>query len=129
MPFVNNLVLLEGFVAGETKRIGENGPGVGQISVSKRVKDPDTKEYVTKYEFFDFKAWGQPRDVVAGLTDGEKIIISGQLDRESWEDKTTKKKVYKYVVLINTIAVLPKVGDGPASFQEVEVAPTVDWDF
>jgi hypothetical protein len=30
MPFVNNLVLLEGFIAGETKRIGENGPAVGQ---------------------------------------------------------------------------------------------------
>lgn len=115
MPFVNNLVLLEGFLAGETKRIGDNGPAVGQISVSKRIKDKETREYVTKYEYFDIKGWGEARDKMAGLSDGMKIILSGQLDRESWEDKETKKTIYKTVVLVNTIAELPKIGgqDGP----------------
>jgi single-stranded DNA-binding protein len=128
MPaFVNNFVVLEGFLAGETKRIGENGPGVGQISVGKRVKDKDTKEYVTRYEYFDLKAWAQARDALAGLSDGARIIVSGSLDRESWKDKTTEKTVYKTVVLVNTIAELPKMSDGPSNFEPKE--PKADWDF
>lgn len=134
MPFVNNLVLLEGFMAGECKRIGENGPAVGQISVSKRVKDKETKEYVTKYEYFDFKAWGEPRDRLAGMSDGMKILISGQLDRESWEDKETKKTKYKTVVLVNTIAELPSVGgnDGPQDLGPPTTkskSTTQEWDW
>jgi single-stranded DNA-binding protein len=131
MAFVNNLVLLEGFIAGETKRIGENGPAVGQVSVSKRVKDKATKEYVTTYDFIDIKAWGEARDKLAGYTDGTKVIVSGQLDRESWEDKTTQKKVYKTVVLINSIAELPKMDDGPSGFEPQDAkAPAADtWDF
>lgn len=115
-------------MAGDPKRIGDNGPAVGQISVSKRVKDSATKEYVTKYEYYDFKAWSPAREVLAGLTDGQKILISGQLDRESWKDKTTDKTVYKTVVLVNTIAELPKIPekDGP---QSLDPAPKADWDF
>lgn len=130
MPnFVNNLVLLEGFLAGEAKRIGENGPAVGQISVGKRVKDKDTKEYVTKYEYYDIKAWGQARDTLAGISDGSKIIVSGSLDRESWKDKTTEKTVYKTVVLVSTIAELPKLDGGPAEFDSKPAAKSQDWDF
>lgn len=129
MAFVNNLVLLEGFLAGEVKRIGDNGPAVGQISVGKRVKDPSTKEYVTKYEYYDLKAWSQARDTLAGMSDGTRIIISGSLDRESWKDKTTDKTMYKTVVLVNTIAELPKLGDGPAGFESKPKAPPADWDF
>lgn len=131
MPsFVNNLVLLEGFLAGEPKRIGDNGPAVGQISVGKRVKDPATKEYVTKYDYYDIKAWGQARDTLAGISDGTRIIINGALDRESWKDKTTEKIVYKTVVLANTIAELPKLGDGPTTLGgKPPKDNTVDWDF
>jgi single-stranded DNA-binding protein len=129
MAFVNNLVLLEGFVAGEFKRIGDNGPAVGQISVSKRVKDQATKEYVTKYDYFDVKAWSPAREQMAGITDGTRIIVSGQLDRESWKDKTTEKTVYKTVVLVNTIAELPKIPDkdGPQGFEPSNKKD--DWDF
>jgi single-stranded DNA-binding protein len=129
MPFVNNLVLLEGFVAGEFKRIGENGPATGQISVGKRVKNKQTNEYETKYDFYDVKAWGAARDAMAGISDGTKVIVSGQLDRESWEDKETKKTRYKIVVLVNTISEIPKTGDGPSSFAPRETAPKQDWDF
>lgn len=134
MPFVNNLVLLEGFVAGDFKRIGENGPAVGQLSVSKRVKDKDTKEYVTKYDYFDLKGWGAARDVMAGLSDGTPVIMSGALDRESWEDKETKKTVYKTVVLVNTIAPRPVVSDkgAPTGFDgppAVKSSSGDSWDF
>lgn len=133
MPFVNNLVLLEGFVAGDFKRIGENGPAVGQISVSKRVKDRDTKEYVTKYDYFDLKGWAQARDAMASLSDGTKIIVSGALDRESWEDKETKKTVYKTVVLVNTIAAMPVVTEkgAPTGFDGPPAVKSSGdtWDF
>lgn len=130
MPFVNNFVLLEGFLAGDPKRVGDNGPAVGQISVSKRVKDSSTKEYVTRYDYYDFKAWSPAREVLAGMTDGQRVIISGQLDREKWTDKETQKDRYKLLVLANTVAELPKLPDkdGPQGF-EPSAAPKVDWDF
>lgn len=125
MAFVNNLVILEGFVAGAPKRIGDNGPAVGQISVGKRVKDKDTNQYVTKYDFFDLKAWGQTREDFMKKEDGDKIIVSGQLDRESWKDKTTEKNVYKTVVVVNSLGSLPKMAsEAPKSKDD-----TIDWDF
>lgn len=132
MPFVNNLVLLEGFVAGEFKRIGENGPAVGQISVSKRVKNRDTKEYETKYDYFDLKGWSQARDVMSSITDGTPVIVSGVLDRESWEDKETKKTLYKTVVLVNTIT--PRLVASDKGAPSFDGPPAVksgggDWDF
>lgn len=122
-------------MAGDAKRIGENGPAVGQISVSKRIKDKDTKEYVTKYDYYDIKGWGEARDKMAGISDGTKIIVSGQLDRESWEDKETQKMKYKTVVLINTIAELPTIGgnDGPQDLGPPAAKPKSavgdPWDF
>lgn len=131
MPFVNNFVYLEGFLAGDPKRIGDNGPAVGQLSVSKRVKDSATKEYVTRYDYIDFKAWSPARETLAGLTDGQRVVISGQLDRESWKDKETQKDRHKLIVLINTAAELPKLPDkdGPQGFEPSNQKAADDWDF
>lgn len=130
MPFVNNLVLLEGFIAGEFKRISENGPAVGQISVGKRSKNKITNEYETKYDYYDLKGWGQVRDVMASISDGAPVVINGQLDRESWEDKDTKKILYKTVVLVNTIAVRQVATDkGAPTSLDAPVKSGDAWDF
>lgn len=109
MAFSSNLVILDGFLAGTPEKRGDNGPVIFQVSVGKRVKNKESQQYETKYQYIDCKCWGDLRDVMAGYTDGQRVIGVGSLDREEWEDKETKKKRYKLVVLVDSLGEVRKI--------------------
>jgi single-strand DNA-binding protein len=68
------------------------------VAVSKQWKN-DAGEKMEKTAFIDVKFWGKGGEVVAKhLNKGSPILIHGELDQESWEDKTTNQKRSKIVV-------------------------------
>lgn len=109
MAFTSNLVMLDGFMAGTPEQRPNNGPCIFQLSTGRRVKNKETGQYETKYQYIDCKAWGDLRDILAGITDGQHVLLVGSLDREEWEDKETKKKRYKLVVQADTIGEVRKI--------------------
>lgn len=109
MPFISNLVMLDGFMAGTPEQRPNNGPCVFQISVGRRVKNKETQQYETKYQYIDCKAWGDLRDILAGITDGQHVMAIGSLDREEWKDSATDKNRYKLVVQVDSIGEVRKI--------------------
>ena len=57
--------------------------------------------------FFDVKLWGKTAEVAAQyLAKGRCVLISGRLEQESWEDKTTGQKRSKVVIVGETMQMI-----------------------
>lgn len=103
----NNFVKLKGkitkdIVFGKTK--GENDWARGNLAVESSYKAKGKKG---KMCYIDFTCWGDNALFLSSsFGKGSAIIIEGELDLSSWEDKETKKKVYKHAVNCQRIELL-----------------------
>lgn len=58
----------------------------------------------------DVEAWNRTAEIAAQfLKKGRSVLIHGRLGHEAQVDKSTGKKVDKYVVVANTVRFLPSV--------------------
>ena len=69
------------------------------VAVNKKWTD-DSGQKREKVAFIDVKFWGKRGEAVAQwFKKGDPILIGGELEQETWDDKTTGKKRSKLVVL------------------------------
>ena len=67
----------------------------------------ETGEKKEKVCFVDCKAFAAPAETIAKyLAKGKPLLIEGRLDLESWEDKDTKDKRQKLLVVVENFQFL-----------------------
>ncbi len=49
-------------------------------------------------------AWGGEGELLADMKQGDAVEIFGRITTESWDDRSTGKKVYKTVVIAESVA-------------------------
>ena len=52
----------------------------------------------------DVAAWGGEGELLADMKQGQAVEIFGRITTESWDDRSTGKKVYKTVVIAESVA-------------------------
>ena len=74
------------------------------VAVNRRWND-ESGEKKEQVSYFDVIAWAYTADDIARiLSKGNAVIISGRLEQQSWDDKTTGEKRSKVVVIADNIA-------------------------
>ena len=96
------------------------------LATNRRWKTPDgeTREETM---FIDCEAWGKTAEFVSQyFAKGRPILIEGRLKLDQWEDKETKAKRSKHVVVVeNATFVDSKPGGGGGGSSDEGSAPRV----
>lgn len=87
----------------KTTKTGSSVLKVG-VAVNRRWKNKQD-EWEEEVSFFDVNAWGELADnVAASLSKGSRVIVSGRLEQQSWENKEGQKQS-KVVLVADDIGV------------------------
>lgn len=87
----------------KTTKTGSSVLKVG-VAVNRRWKNKQD-EWEEEVSFFDVNAWGELADnVAASLSKGSKVIITGRLEQQSWDNKEGQKQS-KVVLVADDIGV------------------------
>ena len=89
----------------ELKFLGSGNAAVKfSIAVNKRRKGKDG-EYEESTSFFDVQAYGTLAENLANsVTKGNRIVVTGEIEQRSWDDKNTGDKRSKVEVVADEIA-------------------------
>lgn len=98
-----NLTVLMGHLTRdpEVRFVGGNNTAIcsATIAVSKKMKNKQTGQWSEKTAFIDLKIWGSSGERFAEwFQKGSALLVSGELEQESWDDKQTGQKRSKLVV-------------------------------
>lgn len=107
------------------QRGGDKGPVVMRVGVANRRKDKEG-EWQVFYDNFDVTVWGDNRVKALAFKEGDEVLITGRLKRDSYEKDGTK--VYQTVVNVDVVAGIPVTssnGNEEGSSKE----ETEDWKF
>ena len=112
MPSFNKTILVGNLTRDPETRYTPKGTAICQIGLainrSWKTESGEKKEDVV---FIDCKAFGKSAETLAQYTrKGRPLLIEGRLDVEEWEDKTSKEKRRKTVVIVESFQFL---GDAP----------------
>lgn len=98
---------------GMLRHIGANNTAVLDISIGVSESVKQNEQYVDKPNFFDITVWGKLAEFVAKYaTKGQQLGISGRLQQQTWQDKTTGQNRSKVVIVAEEIQLLRRPGDG-----------------
>jgi single-strand DNA-binding protein len=63
------------------------------VAVNRRWRDPQSNDWKESVSFFDVVCWREMADnVCESLSKGTRIVVTGRLDQQSWEDNDGNKK-------------------------------------
>jgi single-strand DNA-binding protein len=90
-------VTLVGTISEPELRFIPNGSGLVNFSV--KVTKPAKEGETRTASYFDVKAWGQLAENIAEtFRQGDRVIVVGRIEQETWQDKETNAKKSKIVV-------------------------------
>ena len=101
-------------------RYTPNGTAVAEFSVAvnKKIPGKNGQPGSEKVSYIDGVAWGKTAEHFApNLTKGTRVVVFGDLEQESWEDKATGQKRSKHKVKAREIGLL-SMGERRESQQE-----------
>jgi len=88
--------------------IGDKGTPCAKFSVavSRGYKNQQTGEWVNQDpHYFDIVAYGPlAENVVNSFHQGERVLVSGRLEQQTWDDKETGKKRSRIVLNADDVA-------------------------
>lgn len=118
----------------KTTKTGSSVLKVG-VAVNRRWKNKQD-EWEEETSFFDVNAWGELADnVAASLSKGSRVLVSGRLEQQTWENKEGQKQS-KVVLVADDIGVslrkaqvtgINKTGQ-QAQQQKQAAKNTTNWD-
>ena len=74
------------------------------IAVNRRWQNRQTQEWEEKVSFVDCVAWQQiAENLAASVQKGDRLIISGRVDQQTWDDKETNAKRSKLEVVVEEV--------------------------
>lgn len=91
-----------------------NGTSVANFSIAtnERWKDKEGKQQ-ERTEWHNVVVWGKQAESCSKyLSKGSKVLVEGSLKTNSWEDKDTKKKMYRTEVNASNVQFVDTKGTG-----------------
>lgn len=93
----------------EVKFFPNTGTPYAILNIANNKKYKHNDEVLEKTLFIDVKIIGEMANMCKKYLDkGSKVAVSGRLEQENWEDKETKQKRNKILILANNIQFLDK---------------------
>ena len=92
---VNNITILGNITRDPELRFTPSGTAVVNfgLAVNRNVQNKDSGEWETEADFFNVTAWYKLAENCAeSLTKGDRVLVSGRLSQDSWEDKEAQKR-------------------------------------
>ncbi len=92
-----------------------SGQAVANFSVAttESFKDKTSNEWQERTEWHNLTAYGKVAELLRDYAKkGQKLYVDGRLTTRSWEDKETKKKVYRTEVVVNDFVLMSSRGEG-----------------
>lgn len=117
MASFNKVILAGNLTRDPELRYTPKGTAVAKIGLAvSRNWTNEAGEKKEEVSFIDIEAWGRQGEVLAQyMKKGRPLLVEGRLKLDSWEDKTTKQKVSKLKVVLESFSFLDsKGGEGGA---------------
>jgi single-strand DNA-binding protein len=105
---VNKVILLGNVGKDPEIRSTASGTMVASfgLATSERQKDA-TGNWVDRTEWHNVVAYAKLAEIVKDyVKKGSKLFIEGRLNTRNWDDKDTKKKVYRTEIIVNDLSLL-----------------------
>lgn len=103
---INNITIVGNLTRDPELRFTPNGTPVASfgLAVNKRVQNKDSGEWTNSADFFNVVAWFKLAENCAqSLFKGDRVLISGRLSQDNWEDKDGQKRS-AFKIIANIIA-------------------------
>ncbi len=103
---VNNITVVGNLTRDPELRFTPNGTPVVSfaVAVNKRFQDKNSGEWLNSADFFNVVAWFKLAENCAeSLGKGDRVLISGKLSQENWDDKDGQKRT-SYRIVANVVA-------------------------
>jgi single-strand DNA-binding protein len=111
---VNKVFLLGNVGKDPEIRATPNGTMVANfgLATSERQKDA-SGNWTDKTEWHNVVAYSKLAEIVRDyVKKGSKLFVEGRLNTRTWEDKDTKKKVYRTEIIVSDLSLLSGREDG-----------------
>jgi single-strand DNA-binding protein len=92
---VNNITILGNITRDPELRFTPSGTAVVSfgLAVNRNIQNKKSGEWQTEVDFFNVTAWYKLAENCAeSLGKGDRVLVSGRLSQDSWEDKEGQKR-------------------------------------
>lgn len=92
---VNNITILGNITRDPELRFTPSGTAVVSfgLAVNRNIQNKKSGEWQTEVDFFNVTAWYKLAENCAeSLGKGDRVVVSGRLSQDSWEDKEGQKR-------------------------------------
>ena len=103
---VNTVTILGNLTRDPELRFTPSGAAVVGfgIAVNRNIQNKTSGEWETQADFFNVTAWHKLAENCAeSLSKGDRVLVTGRLSQESWEDKKDGTKRSTVKIIANTI--------------------------
>jgi len=103
---INNITIVGNLTRDPELRFTPSGTPVASfgLAVNKSTQNKNTGEWINSADFFNIVAWFKLAENCAqSLIKGDRVLISGRLSQDNWEDKDGQKRS-AYKIIANIIA-------------------------
>lgn len=117
MPNLNRVMLMGNLTRDIELKYTPSGLAVATLgmAINRKFRDTKTNELREEVTFVDIEVWGKQAETAHQyLAKGKPLFVDGRLKMDSWDDKTTGKKMYKMKVVCERFEFLGTSGASPA---------------
>jgi single-strand DNA-binding protein len=104
MAVDNNVSIAGNLVADPELRYTKGGAAISSLRVAVNRRWNKNGEWEEETSFFDVTAWAQIAENCAEtLTKGMRVVVTGRLEEQRWEDKETQEPRRKIVIIADEV--------------------------
>ena len=117
---VNKVILLGNVGEDPEIRSTPGGTMVASFSIATTERQKDASgNWTDKTEWHNLVAFTKLAEIVRDyVKKGSKLYIEGRLNTRSWEDKDSKKKVYRTEIIVNDLSLLSAREEGAGGYSK-----------
>lgn len=105
MAIGNQITIIGNVTRDPELRYTPSGMSVCNFSVAWNRRYERNGEQVEKVSFFDVDVWReQAENVAASLTKGMRVMVSGYMEQDTWDDQQTGAKRSKFKLVADEVA-------------------------
>ena len=105
MAVDNNVTLVGNLVADPELRYTKGGTAVVDCRIAVNRRWNKDGEWEEETSFFDVTVWAEMGEHVAeSLSTGNRVVVTGRLEEQKWEDKESGEPRRKIVVIADEVA-------------------------
>ena len=117
---VNKVILLGNVGKDPEIRSTPGGTMVATFSIATTERQKDASgNWTDKTEWHNLVAFTKLAEIVRDyVKKGSKLYIEGRLNTRNWEDKETKKKLYRTEIIVNDLSLLSAREEGSGGYSK-----------